>query len=82
MTGIQKLLISILPKKWAADMEAESRSWMVRCPSCSFERSVWELGGIRWKAAGNPRRHMHCPQCGNSGWHTIICHQDTRPAGS
>jgi predicted RNA-binding Zn-ribbon protein involved in translation (DUF1610 family) len=71
MSGIQRFLTSILPSKWAADMEAESRSWMVQCPSCGHARSVWELGGIRWKAAGSPRRYMRCPQCGEAGWHTI-----------
>jgi DNA-directed RNA polymerase subunit RPC12/RpoP len=71
MSAIQKLFTAFLSQKAAADLEAESRSWMVRCPSCSFERSIWELGGIRWKAAGNPRRYMRCPQCGKGGWHTI-----------
>jgi len=71
MTSIQQFLMKILPSAWAKDMQAESQSWMVRCPNCSFERSVWDLGGIRWKAAGNPRRLMDCAQCGQRGWHTI-----------
>jgi len=51
-------------------MEAESRAWMVRCP-CGFERSVWDMGGIRWKAAGKPRQYMLCQSCGKLSWHTI-----------
>jgi len=53
-------------------MEADSRSWMMRC-SCGFARSIWELGGIRWKAAGQPRTFsfMKCPQCGKRSWHKL-----------
>jgi hypothetical protein len=51
-------------------MEAESRSWMVRC-DCGFERSVWDMGGIRWKARGRSRNYLKCPGCGQYTWHTI-----------
>lgn len=70
MTTIQRLFTRLLPRTWAADMEAESRSWMIRCP-CGYEQSIWDLGGIRWKATGNPKRLMRCTQCGNTTWHTI-----------
>ncbi len=39
-------------------MEAESRQWIMRCPNCIFERSVWEMGGVRWKSAGNQEELM------------------------
>ncbi|HVI82022.1 MAG TPA: hypothetical protein VM717_04700 [Chthoniobacterales bacterium] len=71
MTPVQKLVVAVLPKKWAASVEAESRTWIVRCSSCGFERSFWELGGIRWKAAGSERRYLCCPKCGQAHWHTI-----------
>jgi transposase-like protein len=77
MSAIQGLFSAFLSKAAAADMEAESRSWRVRCPSCGLERSIWEMGGIRWKAAGNPRRRVRCPQCGKSGWHTVYRRQDS-----
>lgn len=32
---------------------------------------MWEIGGIRYKASGNPRMRMHCPNCGQSGWHKV-----------
>lgn len=51
-------------------MEAESRSWIVRC-ECGHARSIWDLGGIRWKAAGNPRKYMLCPSCGKPSWHKV-----------
>jgi hypothetical protein len=54
-----------------AAMEADSRQWMAKCPNCNFERSIWEMGGIRYKAAGNPRVYRVCPNCNQRQWHTI-----------
>lgn len=75
MNSLQKLVVAILPEKWAASMESESRTWIMRCSSCGLERSVWEAGGIRWKAAGTVRRYLFCPKCGVSRWHTIYKRQ-------
>jgi len=36
----QKLLTAIVPRRWADEMEAESRSWMLHCNVCGLERSV------------------------------------------
>jgi hypothetical protein len=70
MSFIQKLFFAVLPKKWAENMEAESRRWMTRCP-CGVERSIWETGGIRWKAAGKERLYLTCPKCRQSHWHKV-----------
>ena len=70
MSLVQKVLTAVLPQRWAEAMEADSRSWMVRC-ACGFARSSWELGGIRWKAAGQPGHYRSCPQCGLASWHTV-----------
>lgn len=70
-SGLQRFLLSILPASWAESMERDSRAWQAVC-SCGHKRSIWELGGIRWKAAGNPRRRMHCPQCETTSWHTVV----------
>jgi hypothetical protein len=70
MTFIQKFFTAVLPHAWAEDMRAESQQWMLRC-TYGFERSIWEVGGIRWKASGSPRRLMRCPQCGQRTWHTL-----------
>lgn len=51
-SGIQKFFKAIFPASWSASMEAESRQWKIQCPNCNFERSVWETGGVRWKASG------------------------------
>ena len=71
MSFIQRTMTTILPRSWAALMEAESRAWMARCETCGTERSVWDLGGIRWKAAGNPRRRLECPSCDRATWHRL-----------
>src|SRR5690349_18913218 len=71
MSGIQNFFIKILPQRWAQDMEAQSRSWMLKCSNFGAERSVWETGGIRWKASGNPSRMMRCPNCGKFVLHTM-----------
>ena len=57
-------------------MKKESNSWKVQCPSCKYERSVWEMGGIRWKAAGNPKVLRECPNCRKTGMHLIYYKED------
>jgi len=71
MSAVQRLLTRFVPKSRAASMEAESRQWMIQCPNCGFEQSVWDSGGIRWKATGTVRQRIRCPNCGRTGWHTI-----------
>jgi hypothetical protein len=71
MSFIQRLITSIVPRSWAQAMEAESRSWLARCEGCGSERSIWELGGIRFKAAGSPRSRLACPGCARPTWHQI-----------
>ena len=65
------LFLRLLGTEGAAAAEAESRAWLVTCPNCGFSRSVWDLGGVRYKAAGTARRAMRCPQCGQTGWHLV-----------
>lgn len=71
MSRTQKFFMAILPSAWAASAERESKQWIMQCPNCKFEISVWDAGGIRWKAAGEPRRLMSCPKCGKRGWFTL-----------
>lgn len=71
MSRAQKLFTSIVPQSWKESMEKESREWKVRC-KCGYETSVWELGGIRWKAKGNKKRYMVCPSCKASSWMSIV----------
>ena len=56
MSFVQRLFTRLLPHKIAEDMEADSRAWiwMLKC-KWGYERSFWDIGGIRWKAFGNPK---------------------------
>lgn len=71
MTWLQRLLTAVLPRAWGAAIEAESRQWMLRCP-CGHARSLWELGGMRWKSTKGPQRYLtRCPACRRRTWHTL-----------
>ena len=52
-------------------MEAESREWRVVC-ACGHDPSIWDIGGIRYKATGKPRTLMKCPTCGKRTWHRVL----------
>jgi len=69
MSGIQNFIKKFLPASWSESMEKESRQWMMQCSGCGAERSVWDTGGIRWKAAGEPTRYMLCGKCGTLTGH-------------
>lgn len=62
MSGTQRFLMRALPW-WAAAMEAESREWQSTC-ACGRTFSVWDAGGIRFKARGDSMVAMRCPACG------------------
>jgi hypothetical protein len=76
-SGSQKLFTGLASPSTAAKMEAESRSWMVRCPRCGFEQSVWETGGVKYKAAGTSYWFRRCPNCHKLAWQKVY-----RPAGA
>lgn len=64
MAALAQRVIKMLCPKWQTSIEQESRDWVMRCP-CGYETSVWEMGGVRFKAAGNPVRSGRCAKCGN-----------------
>ena len=63
MSRIQKIFKAILPRKWFESMKQESMQWQMYC-DCGYQISVWDAGGIRWKASGKPRKLGRCPKCG------------------
>lgn len=62
---LRKLIVRFFPNL-AAKIEADSRRWMVHCKHCGFERSVWDYGGMRYKARGTVWRYGRCANCGRS----------------
>lgn len=62
---IQRLFRRLLPRPRFEAMAADSHRWKVRCLTCGHERSIWELGGIRWGASSSGKRVLvRCPRCG------------------
>lgn len=77
MNGLQKFMLFVLPlRRWKEAAVVESKEWMCRCTVCGFERSVWEAGGIRFKAFGNKREYQSCPECKKGRW--FVLHHPTR----
>ncbi|MFM7750427.1 MAG: hypothetical protein ACKOTF_08675 [Opitutaceae bacterium] len=70
MNGLRNLILRLIPGRWARAMESESRLWRSRC-DCGHDWSVWDEGGIRWGAAGEPRRLRRCPACQRVAWRKL-----------
>lgn len=78
MSKLQTFLAQILPEKWMAAMEAESRAWRLACP-CGHKTSVWDIGGIRYQAASTGKRiRLLCQSCGERRWHRLYQKNDNR----
>ena len=68
---VQRLVLRLMPRR-AAEIERESREWLVICPNCGFARSYWEIGGVRYKARSRGKRiGLRCPSCGKRKWHRV-----------
>lgn len=70
MSRTQRLILSLVPRRLAKEMEEDSRRWILTCQTCGLERSIWDIGGIRWKATGKKSSIVHCPQCQTLRNHT------------
>lgn len=69
---LQKFILGLMPKSWAASAEADSRRWMLSCPACGAQASVWDLGGVRWKASSRVKLTlMECRACKKTGMHSM-----------
>jgi hypothetical protein len=62
MSAFQWLTKQFVPAQTYAAMEAESRQWVMECP-CGHVTSIWEMGGVRYRAAGEPVRAGWCAGC-------------------
>jgi hypothetical protein len=70
MSWVQRLFKQFMGRQSFAAAEAESKTWMMHCP-CGHVQSVWDAGGIRYKAAGRPKKYAKCPACGQSTWQLV-----------
>ena len=65
MSRVQRFLLTIVPKSWRASIIRESKRWRIRCLTCQYSQSVWDAGGVRWKAYSRGKRICAaCPCCG------------------
>ncbi|UKN00452.1 hypothetical protein K6119_11990 [Paracrocinitomix mangrovi] len=60
----QKVARFFTSKKKFSQMEEESKKWTFTCKSCGKISNIWEIGGIRYKAKGEPKVSIKCPECG------------------
>jgi len=69
--AIRDVMLKLAPSSTAEAMEAESREWVMTCQRCGHEQSIWDAGGIRYKAAGEPVRRARCAGCGEKCAHRV-----------
>ena len=70
MAAEHRLLKFILPARAFAAIRDGTRLWLIECP-CGHQRDLWDAGGIRYKAVGEPSQYHACPHCGGRTWHKI-----------
>lgn len=58
------MILSLMPAGLRADAERDSRLWLTKCRRCGHVSTVWDLGGLRWRAMGKPWTGMRCIGCG------------------
>ena len=62
MSRIQKLLKFFLSLNSFKKIKSESQNWLFKC-DCGNDFSIWDIGGIRYKAKGNPIKVVKCNKC-------------------
>ncbi|MEZ5940764.1 MAG: FHA domain-containing protein [Planctomycetaceae bacterium] len=55
-------------KGFCNSVRQESQRWHIVCTECGKKKSVWESGGVRWKAAGNSHKLVYCSGCQKMVW--------------
>jgi len=48
----------------------ESKQWIFKC-ECGKTTSIWDMGGVRSGAKGNPKIRLKCPHCQKVSWQII-----------
>jgi hypothetical protein len=67
----QRLILWLLTP-FRDSVRRESEGWVADCPECQKATSIWDVGGIRWKATGNPRRLMCWKHCGKKFFGKLV----------
>ena len=69
--SLRDFIIGFMSPAMKADAETESRKWVATCPRCQQESSVWDMGGVRYKAYGMKTTLVRCPKCGKRSFMQI-----------
>ncbi len=70
MPAEHKFLKFILPARAFEAVKKGTKQWLIEC-KCGHHQDFWDLGGIRYKAVGEPRQYLKCPKCKKNSWHKI-----------
>jgi hypothetical protein len=71
LSTAQKIIRFFSSKARFEKIMEESKQWKFTCSNCGKVSSIWELGGIRYKAAGKPNDRIRCPHCRKNGWQKV-----------
>jgi ribosomal protein S27E len=71
LSRTQRLFARLVDAPTFAAMEAHSRAWFARCLKCGHRRSIWDHGGLRYKATGRSLTRLPCPSCGKTTGHKL-----------
>ena len=65
---LRDIILKFMSLKVRAEAEESSRSWVAMCPRCQTENSIWDIGGVRYKAAGAKSSLARCTGCGKQSF--------------
>lgn len=65
---VARFLLGRMEPGARADAERHSRLWMADCKACGRSFSIWDLGGVRYRAYGRPWKYVACPYCAKRDW--------------
>lgn len=64
LSTTQRIVKFFVSKTKFEAMQQESEKWKFKCEECQKETSIWDIGGIRYKAKGNLKMKIKCSNCG------------------
>ncbi len=68
---VRDWMLRLMPARWRAAAEAESREWHLVCGRCQTAESIWSRGGLRWKWTGRPLTRAYCHSCAEVTPHIV-----------
>lgn len=71
MPFLRDTILSVMPASWRESAIADSKTWIADCTRCDNRSNVWDLGGMRWKAYGQPLTLFPCPVCRRPTMHKL-----------